>query len=66
MAIYAVVFDMDMVGRALELPSGCRILERNESKELLEDEGGPAMIIDCEDDNVDLLFIPGVRWIEPL
>jgi hypothetical protein len=66
MPSYAVVLDGDMVGRTLELPSGCRILERNESKEVLEDEGGPAVIIECEDDNVDLLSIPGVRTIEPL
>jgi len=63
---YAVVLAPDMVGRPIHLPAGCRVLERAESSDVLEDEGGPAAIVEWCNDEVDPLDVPGIVEVEPL
>jgi hypothetical protein len=68
---YALVLEPDMVGKRLKMPPGCRVLHRNESSQMIEDEGGPVVIIECDDaleddDDFSPIDFPGVRLVEPL
>ena len=66
MTRYAVVLGPEMIGVALHLPAGCREVERNESAELLVDQRGPGSILECDNEDFDLLSITGIVSIEPL
>lgn len=70
MAQYSVVLAPEMIGKPLELPAGCRVVERCEDPDLIEDEGGPALVVECDEDVDDetfsLLDVPGVVSAEPL
>jgi hypothetical protein len=68
---YALVLDPDMVGKPLQMPAGCRELQRDESSQMIEDEGGPIVIVECNDalendDDFTPWDFPGVRSAEPL
>jgi hypothetical protein len=68
---YCLVLESDMVGKPLQMPPGCREIQRDESAEMIEDEGGPVVIIECDDsladdDDFSPLDFPGVRLVEPL
>ncbi len=68
---YSLVLEASMVGKPLQMPPGCREIERNESSEMIEDEDGPAVVIECDDsleddDDFSPCDFPGVRSAEPL
>jgi hypothetical protein len=64
---YCLILMPEMVGRPLALPPGCREIQRNEDEEMLEDEGGSAVFVECDHDCYDeLADMPGWKEIEPL